>query len=120
MPDLEMQTTSLNIRQEASQYIAGGVVSLNRKVEPHIVFKRGKGSKIYDEEGREYIDYHAAFAPYLLGHNNQEVNEAVIRVIEEERSLFGSGTTDLEVRLAKLLCELITPSGIPAEDATKG
>ncbi len=108
MPDLEMQTTSVNIRKEASEYIAGGVVSLNRKVEPHIVFKRGKGSKIYDEEGREYVDYHAAFAPYLLGHNNQEVNEAVIRVIEEERSLFGSGTTDLEVRLAKLLCELIT------------
>ena len=96
-----------NILEEAGNYIAGGVVSLNRKVDPAIVFKSAKGSKIYDINGKEYIDYHAAFAPYLLGHNYDVVNEAVINAINNEASLFGSGSNELEIELAKLMCQLI-------------
>jgi glutamate-1-semialdehyde 2,1-aminomutase len=95
------------ITREAYQYIAGGVVSLNRKVDPGIVFAYGKGSRIFDVEGHEYIDYHAAFAPHLLGHNNPRVSEAIIKTIESNRSLFGAGTTELEMRLAKLLCNAV-------------
>lgn len=98
---------AIDIAAEARKYIAGGVVSLNRKVSPHILFSRGKGSKIWDTDGKEYIDYHAAFAPHLLGHNDDEVNEAVIRIIREEWSLIGSGTNELEVELARLLCSII-------------
>ena len=97
-----VKVTGAQIVREANKYIAGGVVSLNRKVEPNIVFVRGKGSRIFDTEGKEYIDYHAAFAPHLLGHNDARVNDAVIQAISEERSLFGSGTNPLEVQLAKL------------------
>ena len=93
--------------EEGLKYIAGGVVSLNRNVDPNIVFKEGKGSKIDDVNGVEYIDYHAAFAPHLLGHNYDEVNEAVKNVISGNISLIGSGTNELEVALAKLLCEII-------------
>ncbi|MEP7258081.1 MAG: aminotransferase class III-fold pyridoxal phosphate-dependent enzyme, partial [Flavitalea sp.] len=92
---------------EASKYIAGGVVSLNRKVDPHILFKEGKGSKIYDIEGNEYIDYHAAFAPHFLGHNYAPVNEAAMDVIKNNISLIGSGTNELEIRLAKAVVDLI-------------
>ena len=92
---------------DAKKYIAGGVVSLNRRVEPNIVFVRGKGSRIYDSDGKEYIDYHAAFAPHLLGHNDPIVNDAVRKVIDDGYSLFGSGTNPLEVNLARLLCESI-------------
>ncbi len=93
--------------KEANKYIAGGVVSLNRKVEPNIIFKGGKGSRIFDINGKSYIDYHAGFAPYLLGHNNDIVNQAVFDIIKAESSLIGSGTNQLEVKLAKLLCESI-------------
>jgi glutamate-1-semialdehyde 2,1-aminomutase len=93
--------------EEAARYIAGGVVSLNRKVNPPIVFERAKGSKLYDINGKEYIDYHAAFAPYLLGHNFDAVNNAVIDIIKQDRSLYGSGTNALEITLAKMLCEII-------------
>src|SRR5688572_5526363 len=86
---------------EGQRYIAGGVVSLNRKVDPSIVFQEGKGSKIYDTNGKEYIDYHAAFAPHLLGHNFDAVNDAVIDVITRNISLMGSGTNELEVSLAR-------------------
>lgn len=95
------------ILAEAKHYIAGGVVSLNRKVDPAIVFKEGKGSKIYDNNGNEYIDYHAAFAPYLLGHNFEAVNAAVQQVILNKISLIGSGTNELEIKLAKIICKLI-------------
>ena len=76
------------LREEANRVIAGGVVSLNRKVDPFIIFNRGKGSKIYDVQGKEYIDYHAAFAPHLLGHNNDAINDAVIDTINSGWSLF--------------------------------
>ena len=92
---------------EAARYIAGGVVSLNRKVDPSIIFKEGKGSKIYDINGKEYIDYHAAFAPHLLGHNNDTVNNAVLEIIRDQISLIGSGTNELEISLAKLICSII-------------
>ena len=97
-----------HLKKEAEQFIAGGVVSLNRKVEPHILFRRGKGSKIYDEAGKEYIDYHAAFAPHLLGHNNRHINEAVLNVIKDNWSLFGTGTNQLEIELSKLVCNSIS------------
>lgn len=99
--------TAEEVIREARKYIAGGVVSLNRKVNPDIVFTTGKGSKIYDVNGNEYIDYHAAFAPHLLGHNDRRIDEAIKDVIDSHHSLFGSGTNALEVRLAKLLCETV-------------
>jgi glutamate-1-semialdehyde 2,1-aminomutase len=103
----ETANRSFEIIEEAKRYIAGGVVSLNRKVTPNIVFTKGKGSKIYDINGKEYIDYHAAFAPYIFGHNFKPVNDAVVEVMNSDYSLFGSGSNQLEIRLAKLICESV-------------
>ena len=94
---------SRDLSRRASESIAGGVVSLNRKVEPAIAFVRALGSRLWDADGNEYIDYHAAFAPHLLGHNDREVNDAVRRAMDEGWSLTGSGTTPWEVRLSELL-----------------
>jgi glutamate-1-semialdehyde 2,1-aminomutase len=100
---LEPPSATETIIRRSSALIAGGVVSLNRKTDPHLVFVRGAGSKIYDADGREYIDYHAAFAPHLLGHNHPEVNAAVMQAMQQGWSLTGSGTTPWEARLAELL-----------------
>jgi glutamate-1-semialdehyde 2,1-aminomutase len=102
-----VQGVSERILADAGRYIAGGVVSLNRKVYPSIVFAKGKGSRITDVDGKEYIDYHAAFAPFLLGHNHEAVNQAVVETISSHVSLFGSGTGELEAELAKLVCNAI-------------
>ncbi len=91
----------------ADSYIAGGVVSLNRKVDPAITFVRALGSKLYNLAGTEYVDYHAAFSPHLLGHNHPQVNAAVIDAMARNESLMGAGTTPWEVTLAKLLCEAV-------------
>lgn len=98
---------SAEILERNRRFIPGGVVSVNRAVTPEIVFVRGEGAWIWDAEGNRYLDYHAAFAPHLLGHNDPYVNEAVRRTLEAGASLFGSGTTELEGRLAELICRHI-------------
>lgn len=90
-----------------SQYIPGGVVSTNRAVDPPIVFHRAKGAYMWDVEGNRFIDYHAGFGPYVLGHSDEYVNNAVRRVLDEDRSLFGSGTTELEGQLAQMICDAV-------------
>src|ERR1700761_5342352 len=74
---------SSEILKNNSQFILGGIASTNRAVEPAIVFVRGQGAHIWDAEGRSYLDYHAAFAPHLLGHNRPAVTEAVVRALRE-------------------------------------
>ncbi len=86
-------------------YIPGGVVSVNRATQPEIAFAKGEGSRIWDVDSNEYIDYHAAFSPHFLGHNDPYVTEAVIRTLRRGASLFGSGTTALEGQLAEMICE---------------
>lgn len=86
------------------RYLAGGIASINRLADPDIVFTRAQGSSMWDTEGKHYLDYHAAFGPHVLGHNDPYVTEAVKRTLDEGHSLYGSGTTELEGRLAELIC----------------
>lgn len=96
---------SASILNQNKKFLPGGIASVNRAVEPEVVFVRGQGAYLWDADDNRYIDYHAAFAPHLLGHNDPAVSEAVIRTIHEGASLYGSGTTVLEGRLAELICQ---------------
>ncbi|MGB9195936.1 MAG: aspartate aminotransferase family protein [Terriglobales bacterium] len=98
---------SAEILNRNRRYIPGGVVSVNRSVQPEIVFIRGQGAYLWDADGNRYIDYHAAFAPHFLGHNDPSVTEAVVSVLRKGASLYGSGTTELEGQLAELICRHI-------------
>jgi glutamate-1-semialdehyde 2,1-aminomutase len=101
---MQSHPRSASILEKNRQYIPGGVVSVNRSVTPALVFERGHGAYIWDVEGNQYIDYHAAFAPHFLGHNDPHVNASVTRTLNSGNSLFGSGTTEMEGRLAELIC----------------
>ncbi|MEO8204661.1 MAG: aspartate aminotransferase family protein [Chthoniobacterales bacterium] len=100
--------SSQSIIKQSERFIAGGVVSLNRKSVPAMVFVRAEGSKLFDADGRTYIDYHAAFAPHLLGHHHPEVTQAVRDALDRGWSLMGSGTTPWEAQLAELLCDAVS------------
>jgi len=89
------------------KYIPGGVVSLNRLIDPMRVFVKAKGSRLWDLEGHEFIDYHGAFSPYLLGHGDSDVDNAVIKAIRKGQSLMGAGTTPWEGELAELLVNAV-------------
>jgi glutamate-1-semialdehyde 2,1-aminomutase len=88
-------------------YIPGGVSSTNRIIDPPIAFAKAHGAYLWDLSGKRYIDYHAAFAPYFLGHNFAPVNEAVVEVLRSGESLYGAGPAVLEGRFARLICENI-------------
>lgn len=96
---------SLELLKANEAFIPGGVVSLNRKSDPNICFTKGVGSRVWDLEGNEYIDYQAGFAAAFLGHNDPDVNEAVKNAIGTDQILMGSGPTDLEGQLAALICK---------------
>ncbi len=82
-------------------------MSLNRKIDPMRVFVRASGAYMWDDTGKRYIDYHAAFAPYLLGHGDTDVDQAVIDSIRRNESLMGAGTTPWEHEIADLLVDSV-------------
>jgi len=98
-------TRSKAILAKNSKYIPGGVVSVNRVASPEITFVKAHGAYMWDADGNRYIDYHAAFAPHFLGHNDPHVTQAVHQVLQQGASLYGSGTTLLEGQLAEMICE---------------
>jgi len=84
----------------ASRYMPGGVSSPVRAYKPYPFFaEHAKGSKIYDVDGREYIDYCLAYGPLVLGHGNEEVKIAVIEQLEKGW-LYGT-PHEKEIELAK-------------------
>ena len=84
----------------AEAYAPGGVHTSIRNVEPRLVFTRAEGARIWDADGNEYLDYHAAFGPFILGH----VHPVVVQRVEEalwETDLYGVGATPQEIALAE-------------------
>ena len=77
--------TSKELFAEAQKYLVGGVASSLHKAEGEeypIYASHGKGSRIWDVDGNEYIDYMGSFGPSLLGFSPDELNRAVIKQIE--------------------------------------
>lgn len=98
---------SENILARNERFIPGGISSINRLADPVIAFVRGEGSRMWDAEGNEYIDYHGAFAPQYMGYHHKEISSAVADVIQSGQDLFGSGPTALEGQLAETVCSQI-------------
>jgi glutamate-1-semialdehyde 2,1-aminomutase len=90
---------------EAQRHLPGGVSSPVRAfkavggIPPFIV--RGQGSKLYDVDGNEYIDYVNSWGPLILGHTHPQVIEALKQAVELGTS-FGA-PTELETVLAKMI-----------------
>jgi glutamate-1-semialdehyde 2,1-aminomutase len=104
-------TTDLNqaLFDRAQKTIPGGVNSPVRAFRavggtPRFI-ARAKGSRVWDVDGREYIDYVGSWGPAILGHAHPDV----IRAVQEKAELglsFGA-PTDIEVEMAELLCKLV-------------
>ena len=100
---------SKELFKHALDYIPGGVNSPVRAfgsvgMTPRFI-EKGCGAYLYDVEGNKYIDYVSSWGPMILGHNRPEIKESVIRACENGLS-FGAAT-EIEVKMAQLLCELV-------------
>ncbi|MEK6976975.1 MAG: aminotransferase class III-fold pyridoxal phosphate-dependent enzyme, partial [Candidatus Hydrothermarchaeota archaeon] len=86
--------------EEAKGLLVGGVNSPVRAMKPFPFFvAKGEGSRLYDVDGKSYIDYCLAYGPLILGHANPKV---LARVREQlERGTVYGAPTELEVALAR-------------------
>lgn len=95
--------------EEAKKYIPGGVnspVRAFKNVGTYPLFiARAKGSKIYDIDGNEFIDFVGSWGPMFLGHAKECITEAV-RTAAENGLSFGAPCA-AETELAKLITELV-------------
>lgn len=92
--------------ERAKKLIPGGVNSPVRAFSPYPFFTRyAKSSRIFDVDGREYIDYCMGYGPLILGHAPEAVVKAVREQLEKG-TLYGT-PTEQEVELAELICEAV-------------
>jgi len=95
--------------EQSQQFIPGGVNSPVRAFRSvggtPIFFKQGKGSRLWDEDGKEYIDYIGSWGPMILGHAHPEVIAAVQKTAENSLS-FGAPTAR-ELEMAELINHLV-------------
>ncbi|MEJ2052323.1 MAG: glutamate-1-semialdehyde 2,1-aminomutase [Calditrichaceae bacterium] len=100
---------SSQLFEKAKTIIPGGVNSPVRafrsvNLDP-LFITSGKGSKIQDADGKEYIDYVGSWGPLILGHANEEVVEAVCKAAEKGTS-FGA-PTEMEIQIAEKIVEMV-------------
>jgi glutamate-1-semialdehyde 2,1-aminomutase len=100
--------TSARLWKEGSKVIPGGVMANIKYFDPYPVFmKRAKGSKIYDVDGNEYVDYCLCLGPLILGHGHQAVVEALKKHLDEAGTTIFGTPHELEVKMAKEIRSLI-------------
>ena len=104
-----MTSRSAELFARAQKRIPGGVNSpvrafRNVGCEPFFV-ARGKGARIWDVNGNEYIDYVESWGPAILGHAPKVVVEAVRDAVT--RGLSFGIPNPLEVEMAELICDWV-------------
>ncbi len=80
---------------------AGGLGNFD----PGIFIREGQGSRVWDEDGNEYVDYLIGSGPMLLGHGNEEVMEAVREQLPKGMTFFANNTAAIE--LAEEICSAV-------------
>jgi glutamate-1-semialdehyde 2,1-aminomutase len=92
------------ISQDARKVIPGGMMSNFRKEEIFVpvYVSHGKGARLYDVEGNEFIDFSLSSGPAILGHDNPHVREALITTAQR---LYTGEATELQVRAAQKIVQ---------------
>lgn len=104
-----MTSRNQQLFEKSQTLIPGGVNSPVRAFRSvggtPVFFKRGLGSRLWDEDDKEYIDYVGSWGPMILGHAHPEVIAAVQKTAVNSLS-FGAPTA-LELEMAELVTKLV-------------
>lgn len=102
-------TNSKHLFEKACRFIPGGVNSPVRAFQAvggdPLFITRGRGSRVYDTDGNEYIDYICSWGPLILGHAHPAVIEALKQVLDKGTS-YGA-PVEGEVVLASLITDAL-------------
>ena len=104
-------TNSLELFEEAKTLVPGGVLGARKPGdfimgEYPIFLEYGKGCRLTDVDGNEYIDFLCGYGPIILGYREEEVDDAVIQQIKDKGFCF-TLTQPYQNELARKLNELI-------------
>lgn len=106
------ETTHLSssaLYDRAKTFLPGGVTGPGRRADPDIghpfYVQRGQGSRVWDVEGREYIDFQTSFGAALLGHGHPRIVETLQRALVMGNLC--ALETEEHVRAAQKLCEIV-------------
>ena len=106
-------TQSTKLFSLAQQRLPGGVNSPVRAFKSvnmtPLFITRGQGSKLFDKDGNEFIDYVGSWGPMILGHANPKVVSKLKETLDNGTS-FGA-PTEGEILLAEMICEAV-PSAV--------
>ncbi len=101
-------TRSEQLFEEAQRFLPGGVnspVRACRSVGTYPRFlQKGQDSRVWDEDGNEYIDLICSWGPLILGHCEPQVQEAVAQAMS--RGLSFGAPTAVEVEMARQVCKM--------------
>lgn len=102
---------SNKLYKEALELIPGAILGIRRPYnfvpgEYPIFFDRAKGGKVIDVDGNEYIDMLCAYGPIIIGHREEEIDNAAIEQIQT-KGFCMSLTQEVQNKLARKLQELI-------------
>ncbi|HUF19261.1 MAG TPA: glutamate-1-semialdehyde 2,1-aminomutase [Burkholderiales bacterium] len=100
-----MTSSNQTLFERSQQVIPGGVNSPVRAFHSvggtPVFFARGEGARVWDVEGKSYIDYVGSWGPLILGHAHPEVVNAVREAAA--RGLSYGAPTEAELEIAELL-----------------
>ena len=107
-------TKSRELFEEATGLIPGGVLGARKPTdfidgEYPIFLETGKGCRLTDVDGNEFIDFLCGYGPIILGYRETEVDEAVYRQIKDKGFCF-TLTQKYQNLLARKLTELVPSS----------
>lgn len=71
--------------------------------DPGIIIREGRGSRVWDEDGNEYVDYLIGSGPMLLGHGHPEVLDAIREQLPKGLTFFANNAAGIE--LAEQICD---------------
>jgi glutamate-1-semialdehyde aminotransferase len=102
---------SLELFEQGKKLVPGGVLGARKpsdfiEGEYPIFLEYGKGCRLTDVDGNEYIDFLCGYGPIILGYREEEVDEAVTKQIKDKGFCF-TLTQRYQNELAKKLCELV-------------
>ncbi|WP_299081264.1 aminotransferase class III-fold pyridoxal phosphate-dependent enzyme [uncultured Ruegeria sp.] len=96
------QTSQQEWRERAQKVLPAGGFG---NYDPKVILKKGRGSRVWDEDGNEYIDFLIGSGPMLVGHNHPEVMEAVQAQLADGATFFTSNAVGIE--LAEVICDAV-------------
>ncbi len=99
---------STRLWERALRHLPGGVTA-SARIHPSLgrafLVERARGGRVWDVDGREYIDLNMSFGAGLLGHGHPAISAAIVRATE--LGIMCGYETDAQTRLAERLAELI-------------